>query len=220
MARIIWDGVGEKIYETGVDHGVLYPIAAGGAYSTGVPWNGLTGVTESSSGAESTPQYADNIKYLNILSAEEFGATIEAFTYPPEFMQCDGSAEIAPGVVAGQQTRRNFGFCYRTLLGNDTENVDFGYKLHLVYNATASPSEKAYSTVNESPEPITFSWEITTTPVPISSGNYRPTASITIDSTIADPAKLSALEDILYGTTDEEARLPLPDEIRTLMAAS
>jgi hypothetical protein len=217
MTKIVWDQAGERFYETGVKQGVLYPQATAGAYSAGVPWNGLTAVTESPSGAEATPLYADDIKYLNLMSNEEFGATIEAYTYPEEFAQCDGSASIATGVTIGQQSRKPFGLCYRTTLGNDTDGNDYGYKLHIIYGALAAPSEKAYATINDSPEAITFSWEVTTTPVAVE--GYKPTASITIDSTKADEAKLKALEDILYGSESEEARLPLPDEIATLMGA-
>lgn len=218
MSKLVWDEVGKRIYETGVNHGVLYPIQTGGVYTKGVAWNGLSAVTESPSGAEASPHYADNIKYLNMVSAEEFGATIEAFTYPDEFAECDGSAEIATGVYAGQQNRKTFGLCYRTILGNDTNSDGYGYKLHLVYGALAAPSEKGYSTVNESTEPIAFSWEVTTTPVSVD--NFKPTASLTIDSTKADKTKLTALERILYGDADVEARLPLPDEIATLMATT
>lgn len=220
MAKIQWDQAGERTYETGIDKGVLYPQDSKGAYPLGVPWNGLVGVTESPSGAESNPQYADNIKYLNLLSAEEFGATIEAFTYPDKFAACDGSAELTAGVLIGQQTRNPFGMAYRTVVGNDTAGEDYGYKLHLFYNALASPSEKAYATINDSPEAITFSWEITTTPVAVE--GYRPSASITIDSTKVDKGdaeKLKALEAILYGSEEKEARLPLPDEVRGLFAA-
>lgn len=217
MTKIVWDQAGERFYETGVKQGVLYPQATAGAYSAGVPWNGLTAVTESPSGAEATPLYADDIKYLNLMSNEEFGATIEAYTYPEEFAQCDGSASIATGVTIGQQSRKPFGLCYRTTLGNDTDGNDYGYKLHIIYGALAAPSEKAYATINDSPEAITFSWEVTTTPVAVE--GYKPTASITIDSTKADESKLKALEDILYGSESEEARLPLPDEIATLMGA-
>lgn len=215
MARIVWDNVGERFYETGVDRGVLY-VQQEGAYPSGVAWNGLTAVTESPSGAEANPQYADNIKYLNLISAEEFGATIEAFTYPDEFAACDGSVEPVEGVILGQQARKAFGLAYRTLVGNDTEGQDHGYKLHLVYNAMAAPSEKAYATVNDSPEAITFSWEVTTTPVPVT--DYKPTASITIDSRTVDATKLTALEDILYGSEGQTGpRLPLPNEIITLL---
>lgn len=197
--KIVWDQTGERTYETGVKYGVLYPVTSG-TYGTGVAWNGLTAVTESPSGAETTSLYADDIKYLNLVSAEEFGGTIEAYTYPDEFKQCDGSASIADGVVIGQQDRKSFGLCYRTTLGNDTDSNAYGYKLHIVYGALASPSEKAYSTINDSPEAITFSWEFKTTPVNVT--GFKPTALITIDSTKADPTKLAALEDILYGKAD------------------
>lgn len=215
MSKLVWDQTGERFYETGVKQGVLYPQETGGTYPKGVAWNGLTAVTESPSGAEATPIYADDIKYLNLVSAEEFGATIEAYTYPDEFAQCDGSAEIAIGVMIGQQSRKTFGLSYKTTLGNDTEGNDFGYKLHIIYGALAAPSEKGYATINDSPEAITFSWEVSTTPVSVS--GFKPTASITIDSTKVDAAKLAALEEILYGGTDNEARLPLPDEIVTIM---
>ena len=220
MAKIEWDKTGERFYETGVKNGVLY-VQEGGLYQKGVAWNGLTAVTESPSGAEATPLYADDIKYLNLLSTEEFGATIEAYTYPDEFAACDGSAALADGVMIGQQARKTFGLCYRTTIGNDTEGNDHGYKLHIIYGALAAPSEKAYATINDSPEAITFSWEVTTTPVNVTGA--KPTASITIDSTKADPTKLAALEDILYGKDGEpgnEPRLPLPDEIKTLMTAA
>lgn len=215
MSKITWDNVGERLYETGVKQGVLYPMGASGAYDLGVAWNGLTAVTESPSGAEATPLYADDIKYLNLMSNEEFGGTIEAYTYPEEFEQCDGSAAITAGVVIGQQPRKTFGLCYRTTLGNDIANNDYGYKLHLVYGALASPSEKAYATINDSPEAITFSWEFSTTPVNVT--GHKPTATLVIDSTKVDAEKLAALEEILYGTESAEARLPLPDEIATLM---
>lgn len=210
MPKIVWDATGEKLYETGVDHGVLY-LNVAGAYPKGVPWNGLTAVTESPSGAEATPLYADNIKYLNLMSAEEFGATIEAYTYPDEFEACNGVVEIADGVYAGQQTRQTFGMCYRTLVGNDVDNTNYGYKLHIIYGALASPSEKAYATVNDSPEAVTFSWEVTTTPVTVT--GQKPTSTIVIDSTKVDKEKLAALEAILFGSESEEPRLPLPDEI-------
>lgn len=223
MTKLLWDQDGERQFETGTRHGVLYPKKADGSYDVGVAWNGLTAVTESPSGAEETALYADDIKYGSLRSAEEFGATIEAYTYPDEFAECDGSAELAPGVYAGQQSRKAFGFAYRTNIGNDA-STDAGYKLHIVYGATASPSEKAYTTINDSPEAITFSWELTTTPVNIGEG-FKPTAIITIDSTTVTPEKLAALEAILYGTdagsggTPEatEPRLPLPAEIATLM---
>ena len=217
MTKIEWDKTGERLYETGVKNGVLY-VQEGSKYGKGVAWNGLTAVTESPSGAEATPLYADDIKYLNLLSTEEFGATIEAYTYPDEFAACDGSAALADGVMIGQQARKTFGLCYRTTIGNDTNGNDYGYKLHIIYGALAAPSEKAYATINDSPEAITFSWEVTTTPVNVTGA--KPTASITIDSTKADPTKLAALEDVLYGKDGEpgnEPRLPLPDEIKTLM---
>ena len=210
MAKLVWDETGKRFYETGVKQGVLY-VQEGGKYEKGVAWNGLTAVTESPSGAEATPLYADDIKYLNLMSAEEFGATIEAYTYPDEFAACDGSAELAPGVTVGQQARKTFGLCYRTTLGNDTDNNKYGYKLHLIYGAMAAPSEKAYATINDSPEAITFSWEVTTTPVSVE--GFEPTACITIDSTKVDKDKLAALEAELYGTESKEARLPLPNEI-------
>lgn len=224
--RLVWDKSGERLYETGVNQGVLYVQNADGTYPNGVAWNGLTAVTESPSGAEATPLYADNIKYLNLISAEEFGATIEAYTYPDEFAQCDGSAEIAKGVMIGQQARKTFGMCYKTVLGNDVAGEAYGYKLHIIYGATAAPSEKGYSTINDSPEAITFSWEVNTTPVNVTGG--KPTASLVIDSTKADPTKLKALEDILYGKDPVQEpsaegvapRLPLPDEIATLMGES
>ena len=219
MSKLVWDQTGERYYETGVKMGVLYPQSAGGTYPKGVVWNGLTAVTESPSGAEATPLYADDVKYLNLYSAEEFGATIEAYTYPDEFAECDGSAELTTGVTIGQQNRKAFGLCYRTTIGNDTDGNDHGYKLHIIYGAMASPSEKAYATINDSPEAITFSWEITTTPVSVS--GFKPTASVTIDSTKVDGAKLKQLEAILYGdngsSSTGEARLPLPDEIVTLI---
>lgn len=217
MAKLVWDQTGERIYETGVRQGVLYPIQTGGLYSLGVPWNGLTAVTETPSGAESTALYADDIKYLNLMSAEEFGGTIEAYMYPDEFKQCNGEDDLADGVSIGQQARKIFGLCYRTTIGNDVEGNDFGYKLHLVYGAQASVSEKAYTSVNDSPEAITFSWEFTTTPVNVE--GHKPTSIITIDSTKCDKTKLAALEAVLYGSDSEEARLPLPDEIKTLMSA-
>ena len=215
MAKLIWDATGERFYETGVKNGVLYVADAQGTYPKGVAWNGLTAVTESPSGAEPTPLYADDIKYLNLMSAEEFGATVEAYTYPDEFAQCNGEASLVEGVIIGQQPRKTFGMAYRTVLGNDVNNENYGYKLHLIYGAVAAPSEKAYATINDSPEAITFSWELTTTPVSVN--GFKPTASLTIDSTKADPTKLTALEGILFGSETIEARLPLPDEIATLM---
>lgn len=225
MSRLTWDKTGERYYETGVKQGVLYPIQTDGKYSKGVAWNGLTAITESPSGAEATALYADDIKYLNLISNEEFGATIEAYTYPDEFAECDGSAALAEGVMIGQQKRKTFGLCYKTTVGNDTDSNDYGYKLHLIYGCLAAPSEKAYNTINDSPEAITFSWEVSTTPVNVA--GFKPTSQITIDSTkIAEDkkAKLTELEDILYGkngtgdghTGATEARLPLPDEIKTL----
>lgn len=204
-----WDQTGERLYETGVSKGVLYP-QKNGAYQKGVAWNGLTGVTESPSGAESTPLYADNIKYLNLLSAEEFGATVEAYTYPDEFAECNGEGSLAEGVTVGQQKRTPFGMSYQTKVGNDTD-PEAGYKIHLIYGAQAAPSEKAYATVNDSPEAITFSWELTTTPVEVP--GMKPTASLVIDSTKVDKEKLAALEKVLYGTTDAEAKLPSPAEV-------
>lgn len=225
--KLVWDKTGEHFYETGVKNGVLYPMSVSGTYPKGVAWNGLTAITESPSGAEATALYADDIKYLNLMSNEEFGATVEAYTYPDEFAECDGSASLTEGVYIGQQARKTFGLCYRTTLGNDAKGNDYGYKLHIIYGAMASPSEKAYSTVNDSPDAITFSWELSTTPVAVA--NFKPTASLTIDSTKVDAAKLTALEEILYGkdgtgedhtTGAVDPRLPLPDEIATLMKAS
>lgn len=223
MAKVVWDKTGERFYETGVDHGVLYPIQEGGLYNKGVAWNGLTSVSESPSGAESTPVYADNIKYLNLLSAEEFSATVEAYTYPDEFAECDGSTIVTPGLTIGQQSRKMFGLCYRTMIGNDVDGQEHGYKLHLIYGCQASPSEKGYQTINDSPEAITFSWEVTTTPVNVT--GHKATACLTIDSTKVDPGKLTALEEILYGKDPTEPqgmdgvepRLPLPDEVITLL---
>lgn len=225
--KLVWDKTGEHYYETGVKNGVLYPMSASGTYPKGVAWNGLTAITESPSGAEATALYADDIKYLNLMSNEEFGATVEAYTYPDEFAECDGSASLTEGVYIGQQARKTFGLCYRTTLGNDSKGNDYGYKLHIIYGAMASPSEKAYSTINDSPDAITFSWELSTTPVAVA--NFKPTASLTIDSTKVDPQKLTALEEILYGkdgtgedhsTGAIDPRLPLPDEIATLMKGS
>ena len=216
MPKLVWDDTGKHLFETGVQKGVLYPQVKG-AYPKGVVWNGLTSVTESPSGAESNPHYADDIKYLNLVSAEEFGATVEAYTYPDEFANCDGSAEISPGILVGQQERQKFGLCYRTVLGNDTEGNAYGYKLHIIYNATASPSEKQYQTINDSPEAITFSWELSTTPTNVD--GHKPTASLVINSTKVDEAKLKKLEDKLYGTESAEASLPTPNEIIALLAA-
>ena len=215
MAKLVWDQSGQRFYETGVSNGVLYVQDESGAYPKGVAWNGLTAVTESPSGAEATPLYADDIKYLELYSAEEFGATIEAYTYPEEFEACDGSAEIASGVTIGQQTRKAFGLCYKTVVGNDVKGNELGYKLHLIYGCKAAPSEKAFQTINDSPEAITFSWEVTTTPVAVE--GFKPTANLVIDSTKVDAEKLAALEAKLFGSTSEEATLPLPDEIVDMM---
>ena len=217
MAKLVWDKTGERLYETGVKNGVLYPMVDG-AYPKGIVWNGLTAVTESPSGAEATPLYADDIKYLNLMSAEEFGATVEAYTYPDEFAECDGSASLGAGVTIGQQPRKTFGMSYKTTVGNDVDNDNHGYKLHLIYGAMASPSEKAYSTINDSPEAITFSWELTTTPVNVT--GFKPTASLTIDSTKIAPEKLAAIEALLYGSDSGEAKLPLPDEIAGILKAA
>lgn len=217
MSKLVWDKTGERFYETGVKNGVLYPMVDG-AYPKGVVWNGLTAVTESPSGAEATPLYADDIKYLNLMSAEEFGATVEAYTYPDEFAECDGSATLGTGVTIGQQPRKTFGMSYKTTMGNDVDNDKHGYKLHLIYGAMASPSEKAYSTINDSPEAITFSWELTTTPVNVT--GFKPTASLTIDSTKIAPEKLAAIEALLYGGESTEAKLPLPDEIAEIVKAA
>jgi hypothetical protein len=218
MAELVWDQVGERFYETGVDHGVLYIPDNNGVYNDGVAWNGLTSVSESPSGAEPNAQYADNIKYLNLFSAEEFGATIEAFTYPDEFAQFDGLGVPTPGVSVGQQNRRVFGLSYRTRLGNDVDGNDYGYKLHLIYGCQASPSEKAYSTNNDSPEVITFSWEVSTTPVAVT--GLKPTSVITIDSTKVDADSLAALEQILYGAPGVDPALPLPDTVITMFSGT
>lgn len=224
---ITWDDTSKRLYETGVDHVVLYLQNQAGAYASGVAWNGVTAITESPSGAESNPLYADNIKYLDLRSAEEFGATIEAYTYPDEFGECDGTAEVATGVTIGQQNRKPFGLSYRTVLGNDTQKNDYGYKLHLIYGATASPSEKGYQTINDSPEAISFSWELSTTPVAVS--GFKPTASLTLDSTKVGDENMAAIEAILYGTAattgtnataEVAARLPLPDEIISILTGS
>lgn len=214
MSKLVWDQAGQRFYETGVDQGVLY-VMNEGTYGTGVAWNGLVSVTESPSGAEASPVYADNIKYLNLVSAEEFGASIEAFTCPPEFYECDGSAEVADGVMIGQQDRKTFGLAYRTMIGNDTEGTKLGYKLHLIYGCLAAPAEKQYSTVNDSPEAMTLSWEITTTPVAVK--GFKPTACVTIDSTKVPAEKLALLEVKLFGSDDAEPTLPMPDEIVTLI---
>lgn len=224
MVKLLWDQVGKREYETGVSKGALYVQAANGSYPKGVSWSGLTAVTESPSGAEANPKYADNIKYLNLYSAEEFGGTIEAFYYPDEFAECDGSASVIPGVNFGQQARTPFGLVYQTLLGNDTVGNRHGYKLHLVYSAMVSPTEKSYTTINDSPEPVTFSWEFTTTPTPVTTlvdgKALQPTSYIVIDSTKVDPTKLKALEDKLFGTTETEPTLPSPDEVYTLLKAA
>ena len=217
MPKLVWDEVGKRFYETGVSHGVLYLQSESGAYEGGVAWNGLTAVTESPSGAEANPLYADNIKYLNLMSNEEFGCTIEAYTYPEEFAQCNGESSLAPGVIIGQQKRKTFGFCYRTAIGNDIDGSDHGYKIHLVYGALASPSERAYTTINDSPEAMTLSWEITTTPVNVT--GFKPTAHLEFDSTKIDAEKLAELEEILYGGTDA-ARMPLPDEVVELIGVA
>lgn len=219
MARIAWDEMGKRLYETGVKNAVLYLQDEQGVYSKGVAWNGITSVSESPSGAESTPLYADDTKYLELTSNEDFGCTIEAYTYPDEFAICDGSAELSEGIIIGQQARKPFGLSYRTTVGNDVKGTDYGYKLHLIYGCKAAPSERSYSTVNDSPEAITFSWEVTTTPVTVSTidgKEFKPTSSLTIDSSKVDATKLKALEDILYGTEDKEAKLPLPNEIAEL----
>lgn len=217
MSKLLWDQTGEKLYETGTRNGVLF-VQEGGVYQSGVAWNGLTAVTETPSGAEATALYADDIKYLNLMSNEDFGGTIEAYMYPDEFKACNGEADLADGVSIGQQKRKAFGFSYRTVIGNDTDGADFGYKLHLIYGAQASVSEKAYATINDSPEAVTFSWEFTTTPVAVS--GHKPTACLTIDSTKADAEKLAALEAILYGSESQEPRLPLPDEVATLFGTA
>lgn len=218
MTKLAWDPVGGRIYETGVDHGVLYIPDSFGIYNSGFAWNGLTTVTESPTGAEASPQYADNIKYLNLVSNEQFGATIEAYTYPDEFGQCDGTKSPEPGVSIGQQNRKTFGLCYRTRVGNDLDGTDHGYKLHLIYGALAAPSEKAYATINDSPEAITFSWAVTTTPAIVT--GYKPTASITLDSTKVDATALAVLEDMLYGTVGVDPSLPTPDAVLAMFAGT
>ena len=217
MTKLVWDKSGDRLFETGVSNGVLYVRNSAGEYPLGVPWNGLTAVTESPSGAEATPLYADNIKYLSLMSNEEFGATIEAYTYPDEFAECDGSAELGAGVMIGQQTRKYFGLAYKTVIGNDTDGNAYGYKLHLIYGAQAAPSEKAYATINDSPEAITFSWELTTSPIEVT--GFKPTASLVIDSTKIDAASLASIEALLFGTEAAEASLPTPDEILALLPA-
>ena len=217
MSRLTWDNTGERLFETAVKNGVLYPIQADGKYTKGVAWNGLISVTESPSGAEATALYADDIKYVNLLSNEEFGATIEAYTYPDEFAECDGSGTLAEGVLLGQQKRKVFGLCYRTTIGNDVDGNDHGYKLHLVYGCLAAPSEKAYSTINDNPDAITFSWEVTTTPVNVT--GFKPTSQITIDSTKVVKEKMTAIEALLYGSEEKEPSLPLPDELAAVLSA-
>lgn len=216
MAKLVFNGVGERLFETGVKNGVLYVMGDDNNYGKGVVWNGLTGVTEKPTGAEATNLYADDVKYVVIQGAEEFEATIEAYTYPEEFEECDGSAALVPGANVGQQARKTFAFCYKTSLGNDTQGQDFGYKIHIIYGCKAKPSEKSYSTINDSPEAVTFSWDISTTPVPVDGMN--PTATVVVDSTRVDALKLKALEDVLYGTAEAEARLPLPNEVKTLLS--
>lgn len=217
MAKLVWDEVGKRTYETGVDKGVLYVQDAEGAYGKGVAWNGLTAVNESPSGAEPTALYADNTKYLELTSKEEYGATIEAYTYPDEFEACDGSAEVGTGVVIGQQSRKVFGLCYRTVKGNDVKNNDYGYKIHLVYGCKAKPAQKNYQTINDSPEAITFSWEVSTTPVEVE--GFKPTATVTIDSTKVTAEKLKSIEEALYGTESVEPKLLLPNEIIAIVKA-
>ena len=216
MAKLVFNNVGERLFETGVKNGVLYVMGEDGAYENGVVWNGLTAVTESPSGAETTPLYADDVKYVVIYAAEEFGATVEAYTYPEEFEQCDGSASIFDGITIGQQTRKSFGMCYKTSVGNDVQGQDFGYKIHIIYGAKAAPSEKSYSTINDSPEAVTFSWELSTVPVPVE--GFNPTATMVIDSTRVPAEKMTLIENKLYGTESEEPTLPLPNEILTLLA--
>ena len=218
MPKLTWDDTGKRLFETGLKQGVLYPISAEGVYNKGVAWNGLTSVSESPSGAEATDLYADDTKYLSLLSAETFGATIEAYTYPDEFAECDGTAELTTGVTIGQQARKVFGLCYRTTVGNDVDGNDHGYKLHLIYGCKATPSEKSYSTINDSPEAITFSWEINTTPVNVE--GHKPTASLVVDSTKVAAEKMAKLEEVLYGNESSEARLPLPAEVVTILTAA
>lgn len=216
--RLVWDAVGERLFETGVKQCVLYPIdKISGTYNKGVAWNGITSVSESPSGAEATDLYADDAKYLSLLSAETYGCTVEAYTYPEEFEACDGTAQLTPGVTIGQQARSVFGLCYRTTVGNDVDGNDHGYKLHMIYGCKATPSEKSYSSINDSPEAITFSWTVNTTPVSVE--GFKPTASLVIDSTKVDKSKLSKLEDVLYGSESADPRLPLPNEIVTILTA-
>ena len=215
MAKLVFDAVGSRFFETGVKNGVLFVQGADGEYENGVVWNGLTAVTESPSGAEATPLYADDMKYVVLYSTEEFGATIEAYTYPEEFEQCDGSAQLGTGVVIGQQQRKSFGLVYKTVIGNDVQGQDLGYKIHIIYGAKAAPSEKAFATINDSPEAVTFSWEVSTVPVPVE--GHRPTSTLVIDSTKVDPEKLAAIEAKLFGSESEESTLPLPNEIANML---
>lgn len=215
MAKLVFDGVGSRFFETGVKNGVLFVQGADGEYENGVVWNGLTAVTESPSGAEATPLYADDMKYVVLYSTEEFGATIEAYTYPEEFEQCDGSAQLGKGVVIGQQQRKSFGLVYKTVIGNDVQGQDLGYKIHIIYGAKAAPSEKAFATINDSPEAVTFSWEVSTVPVPVE--GHRPTSTLVIDSTKVDAEKLAAIEAKLFGSESEESTLPLPNEIANML---
>lgn len=216
MAKLVFNQVGERLFETGVKNGVLYVMGDDDTYGNGVVWNGLTGVTEKPTGAEATNLYADDVKYVVIQGAEEFEATIEAYTYPEEFEECDGSAALVEGVNVGQQARKTFAFCYKTSLGNDTQGQNFGYKLHIIYGCKAKPSEKSYSTINDSPEAVTFSWDISTTPVPVEGMN--PTATLVVDSTRVSPENMKKLEDKLYGTESEEPTLPLPNEVKQLLS--
>ena len=218
MSKLVWDQTGTREYETGVKNGVLYPQGENGTYPAGYAWNGLISVTESPSGAEATPLYADDIKYLNLMSNEEFGATIEAYMSPEEFDECDGTASLAAGISIGQQKRKQFGMAYKTTIGNDVDGNDYGYKIHIIYGALAAPSEKAYSTINDSPEAITLSWEVTTTPVTVE--GFKPTSTVVIDSTKVDKTKLAALEAVLFGSESEGARLPLPDEIVSIIGTA
>lgn len=215
MAKLVFDAVGSRFFETGVKNGVLFVQGADGEYENGVVWNGLTAVTESPSGAEATPLYADDMKYVVLYSTEEFGATIEAYTYPEEFEQCDGSAQLGTGVVIGQQQRKSFGLVYKTVIGNDVQGQELGYKIHIIYGAKAAPSEKAFATINDSPEAVTFSWEVSTVPVPVE--GHRPTSTLVIDSTKVDAEKLAAIEAKLFGSESEESTLPLPDEIANML---
>ena len=217
MSKLVWDALGERYYETGVSKGVLYVVDDAGAYGDGVSWSGLTNVTQTPSGAEATALYADNIKYLNLMSEEDFSAKIEAYYYPDEFEECDGSKELVPGVSAGQQPRKSFGFSYQTIIGNDTKRNAYGYKIHLIYGCTAKPSERSNATVNESPEAVTLSWELSTVAAEIAMDGFKPSAKITIDSTKVDPAKLKELEDLLYGTAGSKASLPTPDAVAALI---